>query len=284
MYTRFKEYQVAKLSNGVEQLTFTQQVEDDMKRWVGRVALVTGASAGIGKEISVELLNRGVDVVACARRLDMLETIRESACKDQKSAGRFLAVQCDVSKEEDILAMFQRIKDEPGFGGVDICINNAGCGDFDKFEEGKTASWERMLLVNVLGLSICTREAIKSMRERGVDDGHVIHISSVVGHQVIYQVGTFYCATKFAVTALTEALRQELEAEKSKIRVSQISPGVVNTDFFAVTGSEQGKQLQETIPGLRVIDLAAQVIFVLSAPAHEQVHDIILTANSAPEV
>lgn len=250
-----------------------------MERWVGRSALVTGASAGIGRAITIELLKRGVNVVACARRLEAIEAIRDDA-KDAK--GQLMPVKCDVGKEEEILAMFEKVKSSD-LKGIDICINNAGFGSLQSLSAGETSVWRSMLEVNVLGLSICTREALKSMEERGVNDGHVIHISSV-GAFKTGSFAPFYCATKWAVRALTESLRQELAEKKSGIRVTAISPGAVLTEFADRLADKAMKDaFYENNPYLSAEDVATSVIHTLSAPEHVQVHDMIIYPVGQPE-
>lgn len=251
-----------------------------MERWAGRTALVTGASVGIGRAICKNLLALKVNVVACARRLEAVQAIAAEVpgCEEQ-----FLPLKCDVSKEEDILRMFEQIKASK-FKGVDICINNAGLGNKGSLCDGDTDVWRNMLNVNVLGLSICTREAIKSMKERGVDDGHVIHISSVVAHTVVTSV-PFYSATKFAVRALAEGLRQELAAQNSKIRVSQISPGLVRTEFAEVlTNKEAATAFYDSSNYLTAEDVTAAVIHVLGAPLHVQTHEVLLRPVGQPSL
>uniref|UniRef100_A0A3B5BBN0 Dehydrogenase/reductase (SDR family) member 11b n=1 Tax=Stegastes partitus TaxID=144197 RepID=A0A3B5BBN0_9TELE len=144
-------------------------------------------------------------------------------CKKAGYTGVLVPIKCDLSKEEKILSMFAAIKEQ--HKGVDVCINNAGLARPDQLLNGKTGGWKTMLDVNVIGLSICTREAYQSMKERNVDDGHIIHINSMSGHRTTPMADIhFYSATKFAVTALTEGLRQELREAKSHIRatVSQL--------------------------------------------------------------
>ncbi|XP_012868531.1 PREDICTED: dehydrogenase/reductase SDR family member 11 [Dipodomys ordii] len=134
------------------------------------------------------------------------------------------------------------------------------------------------LQVNVLALSICTREAYQSMKEQNVDDGHIININSMCGHRVPFQSEThFYCATKYAVTALTEGLRQELLEAQSHIRATCISPGLVETQFaFKLHDKdpEKAAATYECIKCLRPEDVADAVIYVLSSPPHVQIGDI----------
>uniref|UniRef100_A0A667WPA3 Dehydrogenase/reductase 11b, tandem duplicate 1 n=1 Tax=Myripristis murdjan TaxID=586833 RepID=A0A667WPA3_9TELE len=153
--------------------------------------------------------------------------------------------------------------------GVDVCINNAGLAHSELLLTGKTSGWRNMIDVNVIALSICTREAYQSMKERNVDDGHIININSISGHRVInYADFHFYSATKFAVTALTEGLHQELCEAGTHIRASCISPGLVETDFFSRLYPNNNERAASC---LEAKDIAEAVRYVLSAPPHVRV-------------
>ncbi|XP_069691186.1 dehydrogenase/reductase SDR family member 11-like isoform X2 [Periplaneta americana] len=188
-----------------------------MERWVGRVAVVTGASSGIGAAIARDLVKKGLKVVGLARRLDRLQV---AAVELKDLPGELHAVQCDITKEQDILSAFKWVKEH--LGGVDVMVNNAGLLHQAFLSDGETSEWREMLDVNVLGLSICTREAISSMKERGVTDGHIVHINSISGHGLppSSTMCYMYGATKNAVTMLAEGLRRELVKNNSKIRVT----------------------------------------------------------------
>ncbi|XP_045613500.1 dehydrogenase/reductase SDR family member 11 [Procambarus clarkii] len=245
-----------------------------MERWTGRVALVTGASTGIGAGISRRLVEAGMKVVGAARNEERLQALeRELANKP----GSFTPVKCDISKDDDVLNLFATIKQK--FGGVDVCINNAGMTHGHSLLEGTTEEWREMLDINVVGLCLCTREAVASMRARNVDDGQIIHIISTSGHRVAQvPAGHFYAGTKFAVTALLEGLRQELRDAKSHIRIAGISPGLVETEFASrlFKDDAEAKKVFSSIKGLQADDVASSVIHVLSAPPHVQIHDIIV--------
>ncbi|KAJ8878079.1 hypothetical protein PR048_022543 [Dryococelus australis] len=186
--------------------------------------------------------------------------------------GKLYAVKADLTKEGDILAAFQWVKDN--LGGVDVLVNNAGMAPNNNLTDGNTSVWKQLLDLNVLALSICTREAIKSMKERGVNDGHVVHINSIAGHSVITFSGFYmYSATKHAVTALTEGLRKELVQEKSNIRVTSVSPGSVDTD--ALRGANLPEDMLKAMPKLLPEDIADAVVYALSAPAHVQVSPMV---------
>ncbi|XP_053562809.1 dehydrogenase/reductase SDR family member 11 isoform X1 [Bombina bombina] len=248
-----------------------------MERWKGRVALVTGASAGIGAAVARALVQHGMKVVGCARSVDKIEKLA-AECQSAGYAGTLIPYKCDLSNEEEILSMFSAIKTL--HQGVDVCINNAGLARPEPLLTGKTEGWRTMIDVNVLAVSICTREAYQSMKERNIDDGHIININSVLGHY--YQcvgLAHFYCATKHTVTALTEGVRQELRELKSHIRVTSISPGLVKTEFaYRLFDKDPNKadDLYSALHCLNGEDITNAVIYVLGSPAHVQVHELIV--------
>ncbi|XP_048762541.2 dehydrogenase/reductase SDR family member 11-like isoform X2 [Ostrea edulis] len=245
-----------------------------MERWVGRVALVTGSSVGIGAGITRALVKHGMKVVGCARNVKQIEEI-QNELKSEK--GQLIPMKCDLTKEDEILAMFRRIQTE--LGGVDVCINNAGLAHCAPLLSGNTADWRNMLEVNVLGLCICTREAFQQMKKNGVDDGHIFLINSMSGHRVIPNTnGHFYSATKYAVSGLLEGIRNELREMKSHIRVTAVSPGMVRTEFEIrrTKSREEGERIYSEYKCLEAEDLADAVVYALSAPPHVQIHDILL--------
>ncbi|RZC40064.1 adh short and/or KR domain containing protein, partial [Asbolus verrucosus] len=186
-----------------------------MDRWVGKVAIVTGASAGIGAAIAAKLVEEGLQVAGIARRSERVEELAKKL-KDKK--GKLHAIKADMSKEEDILSAFKQVSEK--LGPVHILINNAGIIQQTNLAEGDTEKWKKIFDINVLGLCIATREAVKIMRANNID-GHIVHINSIVGHKVPNFPGAnVYPASKYAVTALTETLRQELNQLGSKIKIS----------------------------------------------------------------
>lgn len=147
------------------------------------------------------------------------ENIEANAKKLEKEKGKLYAIKTDISQEEDILKAFKWISET--LGPVHILINNAGIVAAHKYLiDGDSDAWRKILDVNVLGLSIATREAVKNMRANNVN-GHIIHINSIVGHKCLPHPGAnMYPASKHAVTALTETLRIELNSVKSKIKIT----------------------------------------------------------------
>ncbi|MAQ14850.1 MAG: short-chain dehydrogenase [Sandaracinus sp.] len=237
-----------------------------MKRWEGRVALVTGASSGIGAAVAERLFAAGMKVVVTGRREERLAAMVE---------GRDgLAVAGDLRDEAFIDELFRQTRAR--HGGVDVLVNAAGLGHDAPLLGGSTAAWREMLEVNVLALCVCTREAVADMRRRG-DDGHVVHISSMAGHRVPGGSGV-YSATKFAVRSLTEGLRQELRALDSGCRVTAISPGIVATEFHArlLGDAEEAQRHYERSGALAAEDVAESVIHVLAAPPTAEIHDVLM--------
>ncbi|XP_056612729.1 dehydrogenase/reductase SDR family member 11-like [Triplophysa dalaica] len=246
-----------------------------MDRWRGRVALVTGASVGIGAAIAKSLTQHGMKVIGCARNVEQIESLA-SECVHNGFSGTLVPYKCDLSIEEEILSMFAWIKDQ--HHGIEVCINNAGLAFPEPLLCGKTSYWRTMMDVNVIGLSVCTREAYQSMKERNVNDGHIININSMCGHRVMNHADAhFYTATKYAVTALTEGLRQELRENKSHIRATSISPGLVETKFttrFYSDKPEIAAAAYRRIKCLQAEDIANALVYVLSCPSHVQIGDL----------
>nr|XP_023028671.1 farnesol dehydrogenase-like [Leptinotarsa decemlineata] len=238
-----------------------------MNRWIGKVAIVTGASSGIGKSIAEKLVEAGLIVVGLARRKNKLEQI---AGELSGKAGKFHPVQADISSEAEILSAFKWIKEN--LGPIHILVNNAGVMNFGLLSEGETELWQNILQVNMIGLSVATREAIREMKTNKVD-GHIIHINSTVGHYVPDIPVNMYTASKYGVTALTECLRRELATLNSKIKITSISPGGTDTEIIreVMKQSDTFQQLKENKSILDPEDIADGLIYVLSTPPHVQV-------------
>ncbi|XP_059829194.1 dehydrogenase/reductase SDR family member 11a isoform X1 [Hypanus sabinus] len=248
-----------------------------MERWNGRVALVTGASVGIGAAIARALVQHGMKVVGCARGVDKIEKLA-AECESAGYSGTLIPYKCDLTSEEEILSMFSAIKTL--YQGVDVCINNAGLAHPEPLLSGRTELWRNMIDVNVIAMAICTREAYQSMKERNVDDGHIININSVMGHAPHpNNLVHFYGVTKYAVTALTEGLRYELCDQSSSIRATSISPGLVKTEFayrLLENTSISASKLYGRMKVLSGEDVSSAVIFALSAPPNLNVGEITI--------
>lgn len=251
---------------------------DPLARWTGRVALVTGASAGIGRAVARRLAALGMRVALTARRADRLAAL---AAEIEAAGGEALALTADARDEAALLSVFAKIRE--AWGGVDVLINNAGLGREASLSTGATADWRAMLEVNVLAVAICTREALADMQRRG-GPGQIVHISSMSAYRVPDGESGFYAATKHAIRAMTEGLRRELRAADSPVRVCAISPGNVETEFaVAMLGPEDAARGYARYPHLQPDDIADAVRYVLSTPPYAQVHDILMrpTAQSS---
>lgn len=191
-----------------------------MERWKNRVAVITGCSSGIGLQAAKDLLNADVRVVGLARRYDRMVDLKNVLSDSQRS--KFYPKKCDVSKENEVNEVFDWVEKE--LGGTDILINNAGCQISGQIVDLSTDQLKTIVDTNVMGIIYCTRKAFNSMKSRDVE-GHVININSIAGHKCLAGVFTqysmnIYPATKFAVTAMTEILRQEFDSQKTKIKVT----------------------------------------------------------------
>ncbi|XP_018900548.1 dehydrogenase/reductase SDR family member 11 isoform X2 [Bemisia tabaci] len=242
-----------------------------MDKWQGRNAMITGANSGIGAAVTRKLLKLGLNVIGVDKNTDMLQEMKD----DIKSAGELYPRSVELQNEEEIMEAFRWT--EETLGGVDVMINCAGVGGRASLLDGTVDEWKKLMDVNVIALSICTKEAIDSMRKRNVD-GHIIHLSSFTAHHVPnFAPLHFYCATKHAVRALTEGLRQELKAINSPIKVTCLSPGLVKSAIFKSSlGYDFDEFLYSSRPCIQPEDVASTIEFVLSTPPHVQIQDIIV--------
>ena len=191
-------------------------MDDTLK---GKVAVVTGASSGIGEATARELASRGATVVLAARDAEKLEAMRRGI---SASGGRAVAAQTDVSDEDSVGALVRRTVEE--FGSLDVLVNNAGLGLSGRVADLRAEDLRYVFEVNTIGPLNCIQAALPHMG-RG---GRIINVSSVVGKRAIPKVGG-YCATKFALNALSDALRVEI-AERG-ITVTSVYPGTTRTAF-----------------------------------------------------
>ncbi|XP_050096696.1 farnesol dehydrogenase-like [Anopheles aquasalis] len=238
-----------------------------MERWNGRVAVVTGASSGIGAAIAKDLAKAGLVTIGLARRVERVEELRKDL--PEQAAKRLHAIKCDVSNEADIDAVFKQVEEQ--FGGCDVLINNAGIlRTKPLLELGTTADIKAVLDTNVTGLVLCSQRAYQSMVKRSVD-GHIVHISSIAGHGVPNVPNmNVYPASKHAVRAITETMRQEMRNAGKKIKVTSVSPGGVRTEIL------DGMDLPADMSLLQSEDISAAVLYALGTPPHVQVHELII--------
>jgi NADP-dependent 3-hydroxy acid dehydrogenase YdfG len=226
------------------------------------VLLITGASSGIGAATARRAAETGYRLVLAARREDRLRELAD----ELGGAQRAIAVRCDVSDWEDDQALAQAALDS--FGRLDAVFANAGFGAQRGFLEESVEHWRSMVLTNVLGTALTIRATLPHLLERG--SGHYLITSSVAGRRVL--PGSLYSATKWAVTAIGEALRSELRQmhDTTGIRVTLIEPGMTDTEFF-------DRRPQNALAD---DDLARAAIYALSQPEHVDVNEILIRPSS----
>lgn len=226
----------------------------------GRVLLITGASTGIGAETARRAVAAGWRVALGARSEDKLRRLADELGGEEHA----LALRCDVTSWEDQQALVAAALDR--FGALDAAFANAGFGAKRGFLEESVEHWRAMIDTNVYGVALSIRAALPHFRERGA--GHMLLTSSVAGRRVL--PGSLYSATKWAVTAMGEALRQEIA--DTPIKVTLIEPGAVDTPFF------------ENAPGgaLEPADIARSVIFALDQPPHVDLNEILIRPINQP--
>ena len=235
-----------------------------------KVAIVTGASSGIGEATAIALAAAGAKVAFAARRSERLETLTQ---RIQQNGGEALPITADVANEAQVQDMVSATKDK--WGRVDILVNNAGVMLLGPVYQANTEDWRRMFDVNVLGLMYATHAILPLMKAQG--EGHIVNISSVAGR--VANAGTgVYNATKWAVGAFSESLRKEVY--KDKIRVTIIEPGLVATELPQhITNSEakeRAKAFYESVRSLDSEDIAAAIVYAVTQPPHVNVNEILI--------
>jgi len=235
-----------------------------------KVAVVTGASSGIGEATAIALAAAGAQVAVAARRADRLEKLVKSI---SDHGGQAIPIVADVA--DDTQAHDMILKANAEFGRVDILINNAGVMLNGPIDGADTEDWRRMVNTNVLGLMYATHAALPIMKAQG--EGHIVNISSVAGR--IAQAGSgVYNATKWAVGGFSEALRQEVH--KDKIRVTIIEPGAVATELTDhITNPAAKERIQAWVKSLTPLeseDIAAAIVYAVTQPMRVNVNEILI--------
>lgn len=245
-----------------------------MKSPLQKIALITGATSGIGRETSKIFAKHAYDLIITGRRKDRLTELKEKL--STKYAIEVTALTFDVRDFKSAKAHLSKLKGR--WKGIDVLVNNAGlAAGMDEFHQGSIEDWETMIDTNIKGLLYMSRLITPHMVKRG--KGHIINVCSTAGHEA-YPKGNVYCATKFAVDALTKGMRMDLYDKG--IRVGQISPGAVEETEFSLVrfkGDEAKASIYNDFRPLTSKDVAKVIYFMASQPKHVNIHDVILTGN-----
>lgn len=227
----------------------------------GKTAIVTGASSGIGAAIVQELIEEDANVVLAARNMQKLNEITA-----EMNQGKFLCVQTDMTREKDVKVLAKHAKAE--FGNVDIYINNAGVMGSGSVVKGAVTDWNQMIDINIKGVLYGIHSVLPDMLEKA--SGHIVNIASDSGFEVTSRL-TVYSATKFAVRAITAGLEKELA--QTGVRVSSISPGMVDTRLSAESPFEADRKK------LDPADIARAVVYAVTQPDYVNVNEILVRPN-----
>jgi len=242
----------------------------------GKVAVITGASSGIGEATVRALAAEGAAVVAGARRKERLDGLVDEVTRD---GGKAIAVECDVTDEEQAHNLVHRAVQE--YGRIDVLVNNAGVMLLSTVGKGLSDQWRQMFEVNVMGLLYATDAAIEHMKEQR--SGHLVNISSVAGRKVTRDSSGVYAGTKHAVGAISEGLRQELLEDN--IRVTIVEPGAVATELPDHITDEDAR---ESLSGLLKLerleaeDIAEAVVYAATQPERVSINEILIRPTQQP--
>jgi 3-hydroxy acid dehydrogenase/malonic semialdehyde reductase len=252
----------------------TRQKEKSMEKKTEAstsMALITGASGGIGEATAIKLAETGAGLILAARRSDRLTAVAKR-CREAGAREVFIH-ELDVSDLKSVEAFFKSVDLAGPLARLNILVNNAGLAKgVAGLDEGSISDWQLMVDTNVMGLLYVTRFALPVIKKQR---GHIVNIGSVAGRWT-YPGGGVYCASKAAVRALTEGLRMDLQG--SRVRVTNIEPGMVETDFSKVRfGSEElANKVYANFTALSAADVAECITWSLSRPAHVNIQEMIV--------
>lgn len=235
------------------------------------IALITGATSGIGKSTALEFAKHGYDLIITGRRQERLTELSKEITQNYKV--NVCDVCFDVRQESEVKNAFANLPET--FKNIDVLVNNAGlAAGLSSIQEGKLEHWEQMIDTNIKGLLYVTKHVTPLMIAR--KKGHIINLGSIAGKEV-YANGNVYCATKHAVDALNKGMRIDLLPHG--IKVSAINPGMVETEFSIVRfdgDAERAKKVYEHMTPLKPEDIAETIYWMASRPAHVNINDVII--------
>ena len=234
-----------------------------------KIALITGATSGIGKATANELAKVGFKLILCGRRNEILGAIEKDLNKITSTTSLCFDVSDNLEVNRSISSLPKKWKN------INVLINNAGnAHGMDLFQDGNIDDWDKMIDINVKGLMYVTKAIIDNMIENS--SGHIINIGSLAGREV-YPKGNIYCASKYAVKAISQSLR--LDLNKHNIKVSEINPGLVETSFSDVRfkgDKSKAKNVYKGYKALQADDIAEIISFVISRPKHVNIADLLV--------
>lgn len=250
---------------GKDNLLTTQSMQ------INKIALITGATSGIGMATTKVLSALGYNTIITGRRVERLNELKREI--ESKSTTVVLTLCFDIQNQEQTMQALNSIPEE--WKNIEVLINNAGlAAGAEKIYEDAWNKWAQMLDTNVKGLLFLSKEVIKWMVEK--KSGHIVNISSIAGINV-YEGGSIYCASKHAVNAITKGMRIDLL--KYNIRVTSVSPGMVETEFSLVRfggDKEKADQVYKGITPLSAMDVAQAIEFAITRPPHVNINDILI--------
>lgn len=234
-----------------------------------QIVLITGASSGIGAACAKIFANANAKLILAARRIERLQELVENL----DISEQVHLLQLDVRDRSAIERSISTLPTE--WSQINILINNAGLSrGLTKLQEGDFEDWEEMIDTNIKGLLYITRYVLPGMLKRG--NGHIVNIGSIAGHQT-YPAGNVYCATKAAVKAISEGLKQDLLG--TPIRITSVDPGMVETEFSQVRfhgDNERAEKVYQGVTPLTADDIADVIFFCVTRPAHVNINQVIL--------
>jgi NADP-dependent 3-hydroxy acid dehydrogenase YdfG len=241
---------------------------------MAKIALITGATAGIGEACAMLFAQQNYNLILTGRRSNRLDALKEKLVSE--FGIRIETIRMDVQIKDDV-AKLELLSDE--WKNIDILINNAGLSQgLDPINSGNTTDWEVMIDTNIKGLLYVTKIVSNWMIKRG--SGHIINIGSIAGKET-YLNGNVYCATKHAVDSLNKAMRIDLLPHQ--IKVTAVHPGAVETEFSEVRfhgDKDRAKKVYEGFKPLHAVDIAETIWFVASRPPHVNINDILVMPNA----
>jgi 3-hydroxy acid dehydrogenase/malonic semialdehyde reductase len=246
---------------------------------MNKTIMITGATTGFGKATALRFAENGYNVIINGRRKELLDVLEKELIAFGKI--KILSLNFDVRKKDEVESVIGNLTEE--WKKIDILVNNAGLAvGLDHIQNGNTDDWDRMIDTNIKGLLYVTRAVAPLMVAR--NKGHIFNIGSIAGKET-YENGNVYCASKFAVDALSKSMR--IDMLKNNIKVTLISPGMAETEFSLVRfkGDEQkAKNVYKGINALTADDIADVIYFCATLPDHVCINELVITPTQQASV